>query len=169
METLEAIYTRRSIRKFKDRPLSDKKIETILRAAMAAPSAMNEQPWHFVVIRDRAILREIGAMNTYARMAAEAPAAILVCGDTALERAEGFWVQDCSAAVENMLLTARALGLGAVWTAAFPPADRIAGYRRLFGLPATVIPLALVPIGYPGEEPPPADRFDQERIHYERW
>jgi len=115
MDAIEAILTRRSIRRFRDEPVSDDLIETLLRAAMAAPSAGNQQPWHFVVIRDRETLDTTSTVHPYATMAAEAALAIVVCGDTTLEMHKGFWVQDCAAAIQNLLLAAHASGLGAVW------------------------------------------------------
>lgn len=169
MDALKAIFTRRSIRKFTAQPVPESLIETVLRAAMSAPSAGNQQPWHFVVVDDRSMLDRIPTFCPYAAMCREASLGILVCGDTALERYQGFWVQDCSAATQNLLLAAHALGLGAVWTGVYPRDERVRGFRELLKLPDSVIPLSFVVIGYPAEHPRPADRFRRERIHRNRW
>lgn len=169
MEAIEAIHTRRSIRRYSNTPVPDELVEKLLEAAMYAPSAGNEQPWHFVVIRDRAVLDEIPSIHPYAAMTQMAGVAIVVCGDVTLEKHKGFWVQDCSAATQNILLAAHALGLGAVWVGIYPNAERVDGFRRLLGLPDQIIPLALIPLGYPGEKKPQPRRFDRSRIHLERW
>jgi nitroreductase len=144
-------------------------VRTLLEAAMSAPSAGDERPWHFVVVADRRTLDAMPRIHPYAAMAVEAPVGVVVCGDVRLEKHEGFWVQDCSAAVQNILIAARALGLGAVWCGIYPREERVAGFRKLLGLPPEVIPLALVPVGWPAEEKPPAGRFDERRVHYDRW
>jgi len=169
METLKAIHTRRSIRKFKPTRVSEELIDKILGAAMQAPSAGNQQPWHFIVINDRELLKEIPKFSPFASMAKDAPVAILVCGDLALEKYKGFWVQDCSAAVQNMLLAAHDLNLGAVWTAAYPMEDRTEGFRLLCGLPKDIIPLALVVLGYPEHTITADNRFRRERVHLNKW
>jgi nitroreductase len=169
MDTLTAIGTRRSIRKYTDEAVSESVITDLLRAAMAAPSAGNEQPWHFVGIQDRAVLDAIPKFHPYSAMLKYASVAILVCGDLTLEKYKGCWVQDCSASAQNLLLAATALGLGAVWTAVHPMEDRVAGMRRLLNMPEHVIPLALIPIGYPAEQHRPADRFNAARVHRDRW
>lgn len=169
MDALQAILTRRSVRRFSPTPVAQETVTALLRAAMAAPSAGNEQPWEFVVIRDRGILDEIPKLHPYAAMAKEASVVVAVCGDTAREKYEGFWVQDCSAATENLLLAAHAQGLGAVWVGVHPRPERVEAFRKLLGLPKTIIPLCLVPIGYPAEPPAPADRFDPSRVHEDRF
>jgi len=169
METLDAIFTRRSIRKYTDRPVPEELVTGLLKAAMAAPSAGNEQAWQFIVIRDRALLDAIPKFHPYAAMLRHASVAILVCGDLTLEKYKGYWVQDCSAAAENLLLAATAQGLGAVWTGVYPMEDRVAGMRKLMNLPEHVIPLSLIPIGYPAEQPAKVDRFNAERVHKDRW
>lgn len=169
METLEAIQTRRSVRKYKKQKVSEDLIKKILSAGMSAPSAGNEQPWHFIVIRERSVLDEIPKFSPWSSMVKEADFGILVCGDVSLEKYEGFWVQDCSAATENILLAVHALGLGAVWTGVYPMNDRVNGFRKLLNLPENVIPLAFIPIGYPLHEPSEEDRFMEDRIHYNKW
>lgn len=169
MDALEAILTRRSIRHYTPDGVSEDALETVLRAAMAAPSAKNEQPWHFVVVRERSTLDAIPEFHPYAAMLREANLAVIVCGDLRLEASPGRWAQDCSAAIQNMLLAAHALGLGAVWVAAYPDEERETKLRALLNLPEEVIPLAIVPLGVPGEKKQPADRFDRRRIHLNRW
>lgn len=163
---MDAILARRSIRKYTRQPVPDEVLKDLLRAAMAAPSAYNEQPWHFVVIKDRKILDRIPEFHPYAGMLKETTVAILVCGDT---RA-GKWVpMDCAAATENILIAAQDKGLGAVWVAAYPDEKFEAGFRNLMGIPNNMRPIALIPIGYPAEQKPPANHFDPARIHYDRW
>jgi nitroreductase len=169
VDTLEAIKTRRSVREYQDRAVPENVINQLLAAAMAAPSARNQQPWEFVVITDREILKQISGINPNAQMAAHAPVAILVCGNLALETAPGYWVVDCAAAIQNLLLCAHALGLGAVWTGTYPNEERMDGYTTLLDLPEQVIPHTLVVVGYPTQQPPPQDRFKPERIHYNGW
>ncbi|HBO69998.1 MAG TPA: nitroreductase family protein [Deltaproteobacteria bacterium] len=168
MEAMEAILSRRSIRRYTGDPVPEPVIEEILAAAMSAPSSKNQQTWHFVVITDRAILREVPSFHPYAKMVPDAPVAILVCAD--LQRDEhGFWVQDCSAATQNILLAAHAKGLGAVWLGVHPLEERVLGFRRLLGLPEHIVPLSLVPIGFPAVKKPREDRFDRTRIRKNRW
>jgi nitroreductase len=169
METIEAIKSRRSIRKYKAEQVPEEKISDILACAMQAPSAGNEQPWHFLVIKDKKTLAKIPQINPYAAMAKDAPLAILVLGDTTLEKFNGFWVQDCSAAVQNILLAAHGLGLGAVWTAIYGLDDRVKGFKDLFSLPDNILPLALIPIGFPENDIAPVDRFNEERVHLDKW
>lgn len=169
MDTLEALRTRRSIRNYNVQDVEAELIREILAAGMCAPSAGNEQPWHFIVITEKRILEEIPRISPYAAMARDASVAILICGDLTLERIAGFWVQDCAAATQNMLLAAHALGLGAVWTGIYPMQDRVAGFRELLDIPDTVVPFALIPLGYPAHEPRKEDRFKKERIHYNTW
>jgi len=169
MDTLDAIHTRRSVRKHQDRPVPEELVQKLLAAAMSAPSARNAQAWQFVVIDDRSMLAEIAEITPNAGMARQAPLAILVCGDLDLEKSSGYWVVDCSAAVQNMLLAAHSLGLGAVWTGVYPRQRRMNGLRRLTGLPDGVMPHSLVVLGYPAEQPPPEDRYRADRVHRNHW
>lgn len=169
MDIIQAIMTRRSIRKFKDKPVSDEQVKTILEAAMMAPSAGNAQPWQFIVVRDKETQAGIKEINPYAGMAVNAPLGILVCGDLSLEKFAGYWVQDCSAAVQNMLLAVHGIGLGAVWTGIHPIKEREEGFASLFNLPEHVIALAYVVIGYPDQAPESQSRFKPERVHDEKW
>jgi nitroreductase len=165
----DPILTRRSIRRYTEQPVPEEMVTGLLQAAMAAPSARNQQPWHFVVIRERDTLEKIAAMQSTARMARHAPLTIVVCGDLDLDNDSGYWVQDCAAATENILLWAHAHGLGAVWCGIYPREHRVSNYRALLGLPDRVVPLALVVVGYPAEELPPSDRFKPDRVHNGRW
>jgi nitroreductase len=169
MDTLEAIRTRRSVRKYLDKPVGGELIQKLLAAAMQAPSARNQQPWQFVVIEDRATLAKIPEFMPNAAMVAAAPLAILVCGDMRLEKSEGYWVVDCSAATENMLLAAHALGLGACWCGVYPRQDRMEGLRKLLGLPPNIIAHSLVVLGQPAEQVKPEDRYRAERVRHNRW
>ncbi len=169
MDAIEAILSRRSIRKYTAEPVSDELVKQLLEAAMAAPSAGNQQPWQFVVIRDRQLLTQIPSIHPYSSMVPQASIAILVCGDRQLARMPEYWVQDCAAATQNLLLAAHAKGLGAVWLGVYPLEDRVAAFRRLLGLPESVTPMALISVGYPAEQKPRADRYDPVRVHVDNW
>jgi nitroreductase len=169
MDTFEAILTRRSVRKYKDKPVTEDTVRQLLQAAMSAPSAANEQPWHFVVVKERKTLDQVPTFHPHSHMLKQAALAILVCEDPSLEVYAGRGQLDCSAATENILLAAHAMGLGAVWVGIYPVEERMNKIRQLLGIPAGVNPIALVSIGYPDEKPSVADRFKPERVHYERW
>jgi len=169
METLDAIMTRRSVRRFTDRPVDPATVRNLLGAAMQAPSAANEQPWQFVVIDDRAALDAIPSFSPYAGAVRGAPLGVLVCADTRDLVLPGFWVQDCSAAIQNLLLAAHALGLGAVWTGVYPLQDRVEGFVRACRLPDGVMPLGFIVLGYPAEAPAPQDRYREDRVHRNTW
>ncbi len=169
MDTLEAIFTRRSIRRYQAKPVPEEFVQKLLAAAMAAPSARNEQPWQFVVLTERSLLDEVPKITPNAPMAAQAPLGILICGDLRLEKSPGYWVVDCSAAAQNMLLAAHALGLGAVWCGVYPRSERMEGFSRLLALPEEVKPHSLILVGYPAEHPGPENRFRPDRVHYQRW
>jgi len=169
MELMQALTTRRSIRKFEDRPVDRTMVRQILTAAMMAPSAGNAQPWQFVVIDDHKVLGEVSELHPYLKMAAKAALGILVCGDLGLEKFPGYWVQDCSAAMENLLLAAHGLGLGAVWTGVHPMEERVAAFRRLLDLPAPVHPLGFAVLGWPAQAPVSENRFREDRVHFNRY
>ncbi len=169
MELLEAIFSRRSIRQYQDKPVSATMVRTILGAAMMAPSAGNVQPWQFVVVDDREKLRQVKDVHPYVGMAAQAPLGILVCGALRLEKFPGFWVQDCSAAMQNLLLAAHDQGLGAVWTGVYPVEERVARFRAIFELPEPVVPLGFAVIGWPVKTGRRKERFKAERVHPNRW
>lgn len=166
---MNAILNRKSIRKYKDIKVSDDIVEDLLRSGMQAPSAGNGQPWEFVVLRDKEVMKRITEIHPYSKMLLNADVAIVVCGDESKEVFKGYWVQDCSAATENILLAAEDKGLGAVWLGVYPLEDRVAALQKLLNLPESVKPLSIIPVGYPDEEKEAVDRFNKERIHYDRW
>lgn len=170
---LENIMGRKSVRNFTDQKVSREQLDTLVRAAMAAPSARNAQPWAFVVIDDRAILDSLCEILPFGKMLGHASAAIAVCGDLGKalpEAAQTYWIQDCSAATENLLLAAEAIGLGAVWTGAFPIVERTTDIVRILGLPANIVPLNIIPIGYPLDPNEPAkDKYKPENIKFNKW
>jgi nitroreductase len=169
MDAMECIKTRRSVRQFKNKKIPPDLINGILEAGMAAPSAGNEQAWEFVVIDDTSILKRIPEIHPYAAMTANAPVAILVCGNLDNQKYDGFWPQDCSAAVQNILLAAHALGLGTVWTGIHPIPERVTNFRKLLNIPDSIVPFALIPIGYPIDIPRPANRYSPEKVHTNFW
>ncbi|WP_432738705.1 nitroreductase family protein [Maridesulfovibrio sp. FT414] len=169
MDLFEAIYSRRSIRKYEDKPVSEELVKELLGAAMMAPSAGNAQPWQFIVVDDREKLDAVPAINQYAAMVKSAPLGILVCGDLSLEKYPGYWVQDCSAAIQNLLLAIHAKGLGAVWTGIHPIEERVAGFKKLFNLPESVMPLGFIVLGWPAQESKKKDRYNEERVHRNSW
>lgn len=163
------IMTRTSVRQYNDRPISADTLETLLKAGMAAPTAVNKQPWAFVVTTGRDALDSLATLQPRLETAA---AAITVCGDmTRAIEGEGrdFWVQDCSAATENILLAAHALGLGAVWTGVYPIAERIDNVSRALALPDSVVPMCIIAVGYPVADQEPKDKWDPSKVHYQRW
>ena len=166
---LDNIATRTSVRDYEARPVEKEKIEKMLRAAMAAPTAMNKQPWHFVVVDQRTVLDALAGTNPYAKMLKKAPLAIVVCGNTD-KMIEGggrdFWIQDASAATENLLLAAHAMGLGAVWTGAYPSEERCISISKVLSLSDNLIPLNMIVVGYPAEQPQPKQKFKEENISY---
>jgi len=166
MELFEGILTRRSIRKYKDKEVSDDLVKKLLEAAVAAPSAGNQQAWHFVVITKRQILDEIPKFHPYSQMLKQAPVAILVCGNLKAETLKGYWIQDCSAATQNILLAAHGLGLGAVWLGIHPVEERINAIKKLLDLPDHIEPLSLISIGYPDEKKEKSSRYDEAKIIY---
>lgn len=167
---MKAIKDRRSIRRYTDQMVTDEQVKALLEAAMYAPSAGNEQPWHFLVIRDRNLLDQVPNFHPYSNMVRQAPVAILICADTDLSKYDAdFWVQDCSAATENLLLEVQELGLGAVWLGIYPLEERMKGLRHLFKIPEKVIPFALVAVGYPAEQKEAGTRFRKERVHLNCW
>jgi len=169
MDAITAIKTRRSVRAYTAEPVTDAQVEEILRCGMQAPSACNEQPWQFVVVRDKAILAKVGGINPYAAYAKNAPVAILVAGDLSLDKCGGYWIEDTSACAQNMLLAAHAMGLGAVWTGIYPLPERVAAFRALLKMPETTTPMALLVIGHPAELPAPKDRYRPDRVHHDVW
>ncbi|MDQ2085034.1 nitroreductase family protein [Herbivorax sp. ANBcel31] len=166
---MDDILNRRSIRRYTDEPVKKEDIKDLLEAAMSAPSAGNQQPWHFVVVTDKDMLEKITQVHPYANMLKEAQAAIMICGDESLEKHKGYWVQDCSAATQNILIAVQKKGLGAVWLGVYPREDRVEGLKKVFKIPNSITPFAIISIGYPAEEKPPANRYNEQRVHYNIW
>lgn len=167
MDAMECIFSRTSVRSFQKKDVGDKVITEILKAGMAAPSAVNMQPWIFVVVRERALLDKLADKLPYTKMAAQSNVAIVVCGDlrkTIDQREQEYWVEDCSAATQNVLLAAHALGLGAVWTAVYPVAERVNTVLSILELPEYLVPLNVIPIGYSGETGGPKNKWDPDKI-----
>ncbi|MBK6965155.1 MAG: nitroreductase family protein [Bacteroidales bacterium] len=169
---LEILHERKSVRQYSDQKVTEEQLETLVRAGMAAPSAVNRQPWFFFAINDRVLLDELGNRLPYAKMLLQAPAAIVVCGN--MERAldawqQEFWIQDCSAATQNILLAAGSMGLGSVWTAVYPATDRIEIVRKVLILPSHLIPLNVLPIGYPDGPQRAKDKWKPENMMWNKW
>lgn len=166
--SIENIMTRSSVRTYTAELVDSADVITLLKAGMAAPTAMNRQPWVFVVITDAARRAAMAAELPYCKMAATAPLLIAVCGDKAkfIEDAPEYWVQDCSAATENILLAAHALGLGAVWTGVYPVQDRVEMVSKALGLTEGIIPLNIICIGHPDSDNPAKDKWDPAKVHY---
>ena len=168
---MKEIFERRSIRKYTADPVSLEHEEKLLRAAMQAPSAGNEQPWEFIVVRDPETLKKMTEGHPYSTPLLGAPLGILICGDVNKQRFNpyAYWVQDCSAAIQNLLLEAQHLGLGAVWMGLHPIKEREEVLIELFGLPEGVIPLGMIAVGHPAQTVEPVDRYLPERVHREKW
>ena len=167
---IENIMTRTSIRQFTDRPIAKDTLDLLVKAGMAAPSAVNAQPWGFVIVTDRAVLDSLNNVSQYYNLKT-ATAAIIVCGDLNKTKPEikDYWVQDCSAVTENILLAAHAYGLGAVWCGVYPIEDRVKAVSSVLSLPESILPLNVITLGYPDENPQPKDKFKEENIHYNKW
>lgn len=169
MDIQEIILTRRSIRDFTEKPVSEKTIKRLLEAAMYAPSARNYQPWHFIVTKDRERLDRLSEIHPYAGMLQSATAAIMVCADRNLEPNDRYNAQNAAAATQNILLSAHEAGLGSCWLGVYPREDRMNKISSFLQLPDNILPVSLIALGYPAEEKEQPDRFNPQRIHYERW
>lgn len=161
----QTILARRSIRQYSGQPVSRDQLRRLLEAGMAAPSANNRQPWHYVVVTERDTLNRLAQAHPYGKMLAQAAACIAVCG----EPEHAYWVQDCSASTENILIAATELGLGTVWLGVHPRSDREHNVRDILGIPPRYTPLCLISIGYPAEKKEPRTQYEESRVHYERW
>jgi nitroreductase len=171
-DTLRTIFSRKSVRTYAEGSIPREKLEMLARAGMAAPSAVDQRPWEFIIVTEPAKLSDLAARLPYAKMTARAGAAVAVCGD--LRRQWGgpesvAWVIDCSAATENILLAAESMGLGAVWTALYPYPERMQPVRELLGLPDYIQPLALIPVGIPRGGEKAKDKWDAQRLHWDRF
>ncbi|WP_142413354.1 nitroreductase family protein [Hathewaya massiliensis] len=166
---MDAIFKRRSIRKYKPIKISEDMIENLLRAGMCAPSAVNQKPWEFIVIEDRETLHTLADKHPYGKMLHNSPLCICVCAKMDLGDFKHFWPQDCSAATENILIEAQHLGLGAVWMGVYPVEDLIMLAKETLKLPENIMPFSFISIGYPDEEKRYHDRYDKEKVHYNKW
>jgi nitroreductase len=169
METFEAILKRRSIRRYTSKEITEEQIKKLMEAAMAAPSAHNNQPWEFVVVKDREIRGKLSKAHPYAWMCAESPLVVVVCGDTDSLQ----WIDDCSAAAENMLLAGTEMGLGSCWIAArgtkYSGKDDEQVIRDILGIPKKIGVLCMLSFGYPDEEKAPRTQYKEDKIHRERY
>lgn len=167
---MDAILDRRSIRKYTSKPISRGDIEQILRAGMSAPSAGNERPWQFIVLNDRNIMEGITKIHPYSQMLKEASHAIIICCDMNQKKFdEDYWVEDCSAAAENMIIMAQELGIGSVWLGVYPTLDRVEQIKRFLNLPENVTPFSILALGYPAETKNTPDRYEASRVHWNKW
>jgi len=168
---LNCIFSRRSIRKYLDKAVPEEMLDDLLQAAMAAPSAVAKDPWHFIVVQDRETLNKIADILPSGKMLRQATAAFIVCGDInkANIQAESYLLQDLSAATENILIAANILELGTCWLGIHPREDRLSGIRQLFELPDNIIPMCGIAIGWPAEKPEARTRYRNERVHIEKW
>lgn len=171
-KVLETIANRKSVRSYTDQKVTKEQLTQLLKAGIAAPTAMNRQPWAFIAITDRAILDKLAEKLPYAKMLKSATSAIVVCGDmdkVSEPETDLFWIMDCSAATENILLAAEAIGLGAVWTAVFPDKDRVKIVSNELNLPENIVPLCVIPIGYSDDDSPVKNKWKDENIFWEKW
>ena len=166
---LENIYSRKSVRSYTDEPVSPEQVENMLKAAMAAPSGMNMQPWRFVVVTEQAVKQKMAI--GFNKMIAKAPVVIVICGKVTnkLGGSNHNWTADCAAATENLLLAAESMGLGAVWTACYPYDDRMGPAIEALGLPDDIKPYCIIPVGHPAGNEKPKDKWKPENVHYEKW
>lgn len=171
IDPIESMMTRVSVRQFTGDSISQQQLDTLLHCAMAAPSAMNSQPWAFIVVNDPQLLATIGEALPYSRCNNHPACAIIPCGDMtkALKQSPDFWINDVSAATQNILLAAHAMGLGAVWTGIHPNMSNVALVQELLDLPEHIIPLCIVPIGVPAESPEVKDKWNEQNVHYNQW
>ena len=168
METIKTIMSRRSIRTWTNEPVAENERKIILEAAMNAPSAADARPWHFVTMDDSEVINQFVALGG-TEMLAESTFMVMVCGDASKEVYPGFWPQDCSCAAQNMQLAAHDIGIGCVWIAIYPLEDRVQVCRKVLGIPEAITPFALLAMGVPNEVLPPEERYDEERVHQNKW
>jgi len=163
---IDAIYNRRSIRKYKNQPVSDEQIRSLLEAAMMAPSARNRQPWHFVVCTDREVIDRLREAHPYSSMLSQAPVCIAVCAEP--DKSEHYQ-QDCAAATQNLMLAAYDMGLGTCWMGVAPQTERMKAVAAVLSIPDGFVPFSLIAVGFPDEEPPRPKRYDESKVHYNKW
>jgi len=164
---IDNLFARRSIRRYTDEPVSEEQIELLLKAAMAAPSASNLKPWHFVAVTRRAVLNRLAGVHPHGKMLAQATLAICVCGEPVVN--DRMWVQDCAASTENILLAVTGLGLGAVWLGVYPREERIKPISEVLGIPEGIVPFSVISIGHPTEALPARTQYDEARVHRDVW
>ena len=169
LEMLETIFTRRSVRKFTGKEIDEKDLKLILKAGFQAPSAHNKEPREYIVVRDKARLEEIQEVHKYGKMLTQAGCGIVVCGDLSIQKRQGLLIADCSASMENMLLAAHSLGLGAVWTGIHPVEKLEEDLRRILGIPDNLLPVGMLVLGEARVVPKTIDRYDESKIHYDKW
>ena len=171
-DTLKTIFARKSVRAYRSEAVSDEKLQVLVRAGMAAPTAVDKRPWEFVVVTDRAVLKQLADALPYAKMADRAAAAIVVGGDVRKQwggMESDYWIMDCSAATQNILLAAESMGLGAVWTAVYPEDSRVRAVRQILGIPHYVVPLNIIPVGVPADREKAKDKYDPKQVHWNKW
>jgi nitroreductase len=169
MDVLQAIFTRRSIRRFSGAPISEENMEVLLKAGFSAPSAHNLQPSHFLVLKNPATLESIAEAHPYAKMLPQAGCCIIVCGDDNIQKSKGLMVEDCSAAIQNILLAAHGLGLGAVWCGLYPAPELTKLISVVNKLPDNIEPIGMVVVGHKVEDKAPVDKYTRARVHYDQW
>ncbi|QQS36180.1 MAG: nitroreductase family protein [Ignavibacteriales bacterium] len=169
MDFKDVVINRRSIRKYKNQSISDETLDSILKTAMYAPSAMNLQAWHFIVIDSKEILVQTIKSIAHAELLRQSDKAIIVCGDASVEKNESWMIQNCSASIQNILLAAHDAGLGACWIAIHGMNEVVKNVKEQFTLPEAIVPVALISLGYPDEVVNTEDRFKKEKIHYNKW
>lgn len=170
-QALQALFARRSVRKYKDREIPEAMIKDVLEATMAAPSAVAKDPWEFIVVRDKDMLGRIADGLPNGQMLRDAAVGLVICGDMdkAHDHQESYMLQDCSAAIENTLVAASMLGLGTCWLGVHPRQERVTHLRNLFGFPENVIPVSVIAMGWPAEQKEPRTRYDEDKLHWEQW
>ena len=169
MDAEDVILTRRSIRNYTKKSISDEIIKDLIEFGTTAPSAGNQQPWQFIIINDRIILEKLTEFLPNGKMLKNADKAICVCGDLSVEKYKGYWMLDCSAATQNILLSAHAKGLGACWLGVYPREERVSNLKKLFNTPENIIPFSVISLGYPNEESGKVDRYNDSIVHKNKW
>ncbi|MFI3267674.1 MAG: nitroreductase family protein [Rikenellaceae bacterium] len=168
--TLDTIHNRKSVRSYTEQQISDEELLTLVKAGMAAPSGKNVQPWELLIVKDRAKLDYLAGVLPYAKMLKGASAAIVVCGNDDIENGgSSYWQVDCSAVTQNILLAAESMGIGAVWTATYPYAERMEPVAEVFGLPSNIKSLCVIPLGYPAKEGTAKNKYKEEKVHFDKW
>ena len=169
MDGYETILTRRSIRKYTDEEISENMIKELIEAGVSAPSAGNQQPWQFVILDDQKIFDEIIKIHPNSKMLKNAKKAILICGDLNLERHKGYWILDCAAVTQNILLAAHSKKIGSCWLGIYHREERIKALQKLLKTPDNIMPFSLISLGYPAEENHKVERYNESRVHYNKW